>query len=105
MLVINSDRLSFPNGNTVPVVLNGPNTTLSIPIYAETLGLYLISAKLFTMNGQLVVAHTSIEIRSTAFSVVSVILTLGAIFILALWWIQSLRRGDKRNKRLVGEKK
>lgn len=105
VLVINSDRLSFPNGNTVPVVLNGPNTTLSIPIYAETLGLYLISAKLFTMNGQLVVAHTSIEIRSTAFSVVSVILTLGAIFILALWWIQSLRRGDKRNKRLVGEKK
>lgn len=103
-LVITSDRLSFPNGNKIPVVLNGPNTTLSIPIYAETLGLYLISAKLVTTNGQLVVAHTSIEIRSTAFSAVSIILTLGAFLVLLLWWIQSFRRGHERNKRLVREK-
>lgn len=103
VLVISSDRLSFPHGNTVPVTLSGPDTTLSIPIYAETLGLYLISAKLFTTNGQLVVAHTSIEIRSTAFSVVSIVLTLGAFFILVLWWVRSLRRGQKRNKRLIGE--
>lgn len=105
VLVINSDRLSFPNGNTVPVVISGPNTTLSIPIYAETLGIYLISAKLFTTNGKLVVAHTSIEIRSTAFSLVSIILTLGAFLILALWWIQSFRKGHRRNKRLVSESK
>lgn len=103
VLVINSDRLSFPNGNTIPVLLNSPNTTLSIPIYAETLGLYLISAKLFTTNGQLVVAHTSIEIRSTAFSAVSVVLTLGAIAILAFWWIRSFRKGHRRNRRLMGE--
>lgn len=103
VLVISSDRLSFPHGNTVPVTLSGPNTTLSIPIYAETLGLYLISAKLFTTNGQLVVAHTSIEIRSTAFSAVSIVLTLGAFLILVLWWVKSLRRGQKRNKRLIGE--
>ncbi len=104
ILVISSDRLSFPNGNKIPVVLNGPNTTLSIPIYAETLGLYLISAKLLTTNGQLVVAHTSIEIRSTAFSAVSIVLTLGAFVVLALWWIQSFRRGHQRNKKLVREK-
>ncbi len=104
VLVITSDRLSFPNGNRIPVVLNGPNTTLSIPIYAETLGIYLISAKLFTTDGQLVVAHTSIEIRSTAFSAASIILTLGAFLVLALWWIQSFRRGHQRNKRLVREK-
>jgi uncharacterized membrane-anchored protein len=102
--VITSDRLSFPNGNKIPVVLNGPNTTLSIPIYAETLGIYLISAKLVTTNGQLVVAHTSIEIRSTAFSAVSIILTLGAFLVLLLWWIQSFRRGHQRNRRLVREK-
>lgn len=105
VLVIKSDRLSFPNGNTVPVVVSGPNTTLSIPIYAETLGIYLISAKLFTTNGKLVVAHTSIEIRSTAFSLVSIILTLGAFLILALWWIQSFRKGHRRNRRLVSESK
>ncbi|MDA8271389.1 MAG: hypothetical protein M0Z39_08285 [Actinomycetota bacterium] len=104
VLVITSDRLSFPNGNKIPVVLNGPNTTLSIPIYAETLGLYLISAKLVTPSGQFVVAHTSIEIRSTAFSAVSIILTLGAFLVLLLWWIQSFRRGHQRNKRLVREK-
>ena len=104
VLVITSDRLSFPNGNKIPVVLNGPNTTLSIPIYAETLGIYLISAKLVTTNGQLVVAHTSIEIRSTAFSAVSIILTLGAFLVLLLWWIQSFRRGHQRNRRLVREK-
>ncbi len=104
ILVITSDRLSFPNGNTIPVTLDGPNTTISIPIYAETLGLYLISAKLFTTNGQLAVAHTSIEIRSTAFSAVSIVLTLGAFLVLALWWIQSFRRGHGRNKRLVREK-
>lgn len=103
VLVINSDRLSFPHGNTIPVLISGPNTTLSIPIYAETLGIYLISAKLFTTNGQLVVAHTSIEIRSTAFSLVSIILTLGAFSILALWWVQSLRKGRRRNKRLISE--
>lgn len=105
VLVIKSDRLSFPNGNTVPVVVSGPNTTLSIPIHAETLGIYLISAKLFTTNGKLVVAHTSIEIRSTAFSLVSIILTLGAFLILALWWIQSFRKGHRRNRRLVSESK
>lgn len=104
VLVITSDRLSFPNGNRIPVVLNGPNTTLSIPIYAETLGIYLISARLFTTDGQLVVAHTSIEIRSTAFSAASIVLTLGAFLVLALWWIQSFRRGHQRNKRLVREK-
>ncbi|MDA8081664.1 MAG: hypothetical protein M0Z96_08670 [Actinomycetota bacterium] len=104
VLVITSDRLSFPEGNRIPVVLNGPNTTLSIPIYAETLGIYLISAKLFTTDGQLEVAHTSIEIRSTAFSAASIILTLGAFLVLALWWIQSFRRGHQRNKRLVREK-
>ncbi len=103
-LEITSDRLSFPNGNKIPVVLNGPNTTLSIPIYAETLGLYLISAKLLTTNGKLVVAQTSIEIRSTAFSAVSIVLTLGAFLVLALWWIQSFRRGHQRNKKLVREK-
>jgi hypothetical protein len=105
VLVIKSDRLSFPNGNTVPVVVSGPNTTLSIPIHVETLGIYLISAKLFTTNGKLVVAHTSIEIRSTAFSLVSIILTLGAFLILALWWIQSFRKGHRRNRRLVSESK
>jgi hypothetical protein len=105
VLVIKSDRLSFPNGNTVPVVVSVPNTTLSIPIHVETLGIYLISAKLFTTNGKLVVAHTSIEIRSTAFSLVSIILTLGAFLILALWWIQSFRKGHRRNRRLVSESK
>ncbi|TAN31301.1 MAG: hypothetical protein EPN30_00145 [Actinomycetota bacterium] len=104
ILVITSDRLSFPNGNTIPVTLNGPNTTISIPIYAETLGLYLITAKLFTTNGQFAVANTSIEIRSTAFSAVSIVLTLGAFLVLGLWWIQSFRRGHRRNRRLVREK-
>ena len=43
----------------------------------------------------LVIAHGRLTVRSTATSVVGVVLTLLAIAVLAAWWIRTWRRGRR----------
>lgn len=98
-LTLSSDKLQFPGGGTTwtrpgtVVLLPAPHTTVvNVPVKARGSGLFPVAVVLRSPSGGLQVASGSIDIRSTAASVVGVVLSAGAIVVLAAWWFRTSRR-------------
>ena len=50
-----------------------------------------------TPNGQVVLAHSAVQVRIAGTSVVGYVISIGSLAVLALWWIRTSRR--RRNER------
>jgi hypothetical protein len=59
-----------------------------------------LRVSLVSPDGRLVVAQSRFTVRSTAFSGVGLVLTVGALVVLLGWWGRHHVRG-RRNRRLV----
>jgi hypothetical protein len=101
-LTITSDELLFANG-TRRVSL--PNTTLTkatnnfpIPVQARTSGEFKLEITYSSPSGGMVITSGVINVRSTATSVVGVVLSLGAVAVLAAWWTRTTFRRRKRRR-------
>lgn len=101
VLRIRSDGLSFPNhSSSKPIVLTQRNNTAQFEVRAGATGKFPVQIQLLSPRGHLVVATSRFAVRSSAFSLVAIGLTVGAGLVLILWWGYSLVRG-RRNRRLV----
>ncbi|HEX3840078.1 MAG TPA: DUF6049 family protein [Acidimicrobiales bacterium] len=101
-LTITSDELLFANG-TRRVSL--PNTTLTkatnnfpIPVQARTSGEFKLEITYTSPSGGMVITSGVINVRSTATSIVGVVLSLGAVAVLAAWWTRTTFRRRKRRR-------
>jgi hypothetical protein len=101
-ITVTSDKLLFENGTTTwtrpgtVLVQPGRHANIyNIPVKARTSGVFKVGIVLRSPNGTLVLSSGEANVRSTATSVVGIVLSLGALAVLAVWWIRtSLRRRE-----------
>ncbi len=92
LLGVKADRIEFPQGQTFAVGIL--TQTASIPISATmTSGTSsLMTIRLTTTDGRVVLATGTIQVRYTAASVVGYALSAGSLLIIAWWWWRTSRR-------------
>ncbi|MDP9070441.1 MAG: DUF6049 family protein, partial [Actinomycetota bacterium] len=95
-----SVKLDFPRGAARRLDLTRRNTTERFPVEARTSGAFPLRVRLLSPDGGLVVGRSEFTVRSTAASGVGVLLSVGAMGFLVLWWARHHSRA-RRNRRLV----
>ncbi len=99
VLSLSSAKLEFPapgsSGSTGPskteqlVVIDRSTTALRVQVVTRTSGDLPVSVSLTSLDGALVLVRGRLTVRSTAFSVVGVVLTALALAVLLGWWVRS----------------
>ena len=88
-----SDRLRFPDGGDLPVTVEaGDARRVDVPVEALATGSVPVSVALWTADGSIRLDGRQLNVRSTAISGVGLLLSLGALVVLVVWWIRSWRR-------------
>jgi hypothetical protein len=90
-----TDRVSFPKGNAVDLVMNSPTESIRVPVSNAQGSSLTLQVILTTPNGQVVLARTAIQVRIAGTSVVGYLITFASLFVLALWWWRTIRRRPK----------
>jgi hypothetical protein len=90
-----TDRLSFPKGNNVPVVLDSPTKSFRIPTSSHLGSSLTLQVVVTTPDNQTVLAKAAIQVRIAGNSVVGYLLSLASILVLAYWWLRTYRRRSK----------
>ena len=107
-LVLSSDKLLFPNGKTqwsAGVVLQPHHSTVvPVRVRTRTSGVFRLDVSLRSPDGTLRLVTGQLAVRSTSSSLVGIVLTVGAIAVLAIWWFRtSLRRRRARRAEESGD--
>ena len=94
VLVVQSDgRLEFPEGDVLPVVLSPGANRITIPVRARTSGDARLQITVRSPDDaqllQLESAH--LMVRTTSLPGVGVLLFVGALAVLAIWWVRAVR--------------
>ncbi len=107
VLTLTSDRLTFPGGTSrysESVLLNKSTNNRYVPVQARASGEFKVSVTLTSPSGGLILTRGAVAVRSTATSVVGIILSLGAIAVLLAWWVRTTmrRRAHRRAEQAQG---
>jgi hypothetical protein len=99
-LLLASGKLEFPRGATRAVTINHQTNSTRVDVRARTSGDLPLQLTLTTPNGALVIASGTVTVRSTATSVVGIVLTALAVLVLGVWWARTWRRSrlEKRGR-------
>jgi hypothetical protein len=81
-----SNRLSFLPSNTQPIQLNGDATTILFHVQARTTGRFPVQVQILTPTGVELPAQGQLVVRSTAYNLIALIITIGAALFLLAWW-------------------
>jgi len=98
---VNGGRCSSVNAGSeeCELTLSRPTTPLQIPVVVRTPGAFPLLLEVETPSGE-VLARSTDTVRSTAIGDVAVVLMVGAVLFLAVWWVRNARHG-RRARRLV----
>jgi hypothetical protein len=98
---VNGGRCSSVNAGSeeCQLTLSRPTTPLQIPVVVRTPGAFPLLLEVETPSGE-VLAKSTDTVRSTAIGDVAVVLMVGAVLFLAVWWVRNARHG-RRARRLV----
>jgi hypothetical protein len=75
--------------------LASPAETITFDVRSRTTGTYPVQVQVLTPQGDLI-GETTLVVRSTAFSRIALVITLGAIAILIALWVRRLVRRPKK---------
>ena len=96
-LELSSGTLAIaPSDFSRPVVLAHKNSPFVIPVTARTSGVSTLTIELVSPRGGIVLFEDVYTVRSTAFSIVAVGLSVAALLVLGLWWLRSHARRTRR---------
>ncbi|MCB1018033.1 MAG: hypothetical protein KDB10_23310, partial [Acidimicrobiales bacterium] len=96
-----SDKLTFPDGDTVIVHLPRSTVTpLDVDVRSRSSGSFPLRVVISSPDDIVLVSRSQFTVRSTAVSGVGIVLSVGAGLFLALWWASHFRR-VRRARRLV----
>jgi len=84
-------RLVFADGPSKEILLLGASRTLTFRVRAQTTGRFPIKVQLLTPTPPSgappdTIAETELIVRSTAYNLVALFVTIGAAVFLAIWW-------------------
>jgi hypothetical protein len=96
-----SQKLTFPDGSEQLLKLPPRNTTIRFPVTARTSGTFTMQVTLTTADDQFTISTTQLTVRSTVFSSIGVILTVGALLFLAFWWGNHIWRSRRARRAAV----
>jgi len=88
---IRSDRLDFPEGERVPVTVTEDILRIDVPVEALATGSVPVFVELWTPDEQVRLAARQLNVRSTAVSGVGLVISLGALVVLVVWWARTWR--------------
>ena len=100
-LFLQGDKLEFPDHEDghIPLTLTEETTRVPINVRTRASGDSALDITMQTPDGGLVIGRSRVTVRSTAFSGVGLVLSVGAGTFLALWWgrhILTARRARRR---------
>jgi hypothetical protein len=93
---LESQELQFPEGTEREVDLPPRSHTVRFAVEARAPGNYPLTLNVNTVEGDLPVSSTRVNVRSTFVSGMGKFLTIGAAVFLVLWWALDIRRRRKR---------
>ena len=90
-----TDRLSFPKGRDLVVVLDSPTKSIRVPTSNHQGSSLTLQVVVTTPDDQIVLARAAIQVRIAGTSIVGYLLTLASLLVLGFWWIRTYRRRSK----------
>jgi hypothetical protein len=84
-LILQSPRLEVIGGPGRVVTLTRPEQLFTFQVRAQTTGRFPVDVFVETPNGARI-AQSQIVVRSTAYNLVALVVTIGAALFLAAWW-------------------
>ncbi len=91
LLVLDSEKLAFPEGRALETTLRpGPNR-IEIPIEARASGDSPIRVQVFTPDRSVLLGSSQVLVRTFAFSGVGIIIGAISVVVLLLWWLRHAR--------------
>jgi hypothetical protein len=97
---LRSQRLEFPDGDTIDQVLTEPTTRIDIKVRSRATGAFPLQIDVRTPDGRRSLSMSRYTVRSTAVSGAGLVLSVGAAVFLTVWWARHWRR-TKRSQKLV----
>jgi hypothetical protein len=104
-LTLTSDKLLFPDGQSLRVtVFPSPHTNpFYFNVQTRASGLFKVGVSLYSPTGGVVLTSGQISVRSTATSVVGIVLSLGAVAVLLVWWLRTWRKRRSARRLALGD--
>jgi hypothetical protein len=100
LLHLESPKLSFPQ-NDILVTLDNETVQERVSVRARANGTFPLTVRITTPQGDIPVAPASeLTVHATTLSGFGVVLTVGALLVLATWWVRHLRR-TRRQKAMA----
>jgi hypothetical protein len=97
---LRSQKLEFPDGDTIDQVLTDESTRIDINVRALASGAFPLEVAVTSPDGKRSLATTRYTVRSTAVSGAGLVLSIGAGVFLIAWWASHWRR-TRRSAKLV----
>lgn len=97
---LRSQKLEFPDGDTIDQVLTDESTRIDINVRALASGAFPLEVDVTSPDGKRSLATTLYTVRSTAVSGAGLVLSVGAGVFLIAWWASHWRR-TRRSAKLV----
>jgi hypothetical protein len=93
---LESSKLAFPQ-NDVLVTLDSDTVQERVAVKARANGTFPLTVTILTPEGGLPVAQpTELTVQATTLSGFGVVLTVGALLVLATWWVRHIRRSRRQ---------
>jgi hypothetical protein len=109
-MTLTSDKLLFANHSTTitlsPVTLLPAHTNvIPVSVQSRASGQFKLDIVLRAPGTAMVLSSGQVSVRSTATSVVGIVLSLGAVVVLVAWWVRTSRkrRRARREDAVVAE--
>jgi hypothetical protein len=99
---LESPKLSFPQ-NDILVTLDNETVQERVAVQARANGTFPLTVRITTPEGDIAVAPSSeLTVHATTLSGFGVVLTVGALLVLATWWVRHLRRTRREKAKAAG---
>lgn len=95
---ITSDKLRFPDGDELRLVLEPGTNELAIPVETVASGDARIQIAVTSPDGRLDLATGAVDIRSTAVSGLGLIVSLVSLAVLLTWWARTIARVRRQRR-------
>lgn len=103
-LTLSSPKLIFSQSPTRTLTLDRATTSVRFQVEARTSGDLPVVATFASANGKLVISRAQMTVRSTATSLVGIILTVVALVVLAGWWGRTVWNGRRRRRAVAASR-